>query len=123
MGNPVIYFEIAGKEGEKLNEFYTNVFGWKTDVNPYGGTYMIQADGGIHGHIFSESEEMGFNNHVTIYVEVDNLQSSLDQAENLGGKTLIPPQEIPGDNGAFAIFLDPSGNYIGLYKQPDTINN
>ena len=120
MGNPVIYFEIAGREGEKLNEFYTNVFGWKTDVNPFGGTYMIQADDGIHGHIFPVTEEMGFNNHVTIYVEVDNLQSSLDQAENLGGKTMIPPQVIPGDNGSFAVFLDPSGNYIGIYKQPDS---
>ncbi|MCG9128601.1 VOC family protein [Candidatus Poribacteria bacterium] len=123
MGNPVTFFEIAGKEGEKLNKFYSTVFGWKIDSNPYGGTYMIEADAGIHGHIFSESEEMGYNNHVTFYIEVDNLQSSLDKAEELGGKTLIPPQVIPGDNGAFAIFLDPSGNYIGLYKQSETINN
>lgn len=119
MANPVIFFEIAGREGKQLNEFYTTVFGWKTEADPYSGAYMIHADDGIHGHIFSESEEMGFNNHVTIYIEVDNLQSSLDQAENLGGKTLIPPQIIPGNNGSFAIFLDPSGNYIGIYKQPD----
>lgn len=123
MGNPVTFFEIAGREGEKLNEFYSSVFGWKTEINPFGGTYNIHADDGIHGHIFPVTEEMGFNNHVTIYVEVDNLQSSLDQAEDLGGKTIIPPQIISENNGSFAVFLDPSGNYIGLYKQPDTINN
>lgn len=122
MGNPVTFFEIGGRDGEKLNGFYTSVFGWKTVMNPHGGTYMIdtETDEGIPGHIFPVTEEMGISNCVSIYVEVDDLQASLDKAEDLGGKTLITPQIIPGDMGSFAVFLDPSENYVGLYRQPDS---
>lgn len=123
MGNPVVYFEIAGKNGEKLNDFYCSIFGWKTDKNPYGGTYMVDSqsdDAGIPGHIFPVTEDTDFDNHVTFYVEVDDLQAYLDKAESLGAKTLIPPQEIPGNMGAFALFLDPSDNCIGLYLPPDS---
>lgn len=122
MEKPVTFFEIAGKDGEKLNNFYSDVFGWEIQANPYSGSYMIQSDSeevGIDGHILQVTEDMGFNNHVTIYVQVEDLQSSLEKAEGLGGKTLIPPQEIPGDSGTFAIFLDPSGNYLGLYQLPE----
>jgi predicted enzyme related to lactoylglutathione lyase len=31
MGAPIVYFEIAGPEGENLREFYTTVFGWNID--------------------------------------------------------------------------------------------
>ena len=41
MGNPVTYFEIAGKDSEELNDFYCSVFEWKTQVNPQGGNYFI----------------------------------------------------------------------------------
>ena len=122
MANPVTYFEIAGKDGEKLNDFYSSVFDWKTEQNPFGGAYMVapQSDEGIPGHLFPVTDDMDFTNHVTVYVEVNDLQASLDKAESLGGKTLIPPQDIPGNMGSFAWFIDPSGNCIGLYRQPDS---
>ena len=37
-----------------------------------------------------------------------------DKAGKLGGKTLVPPVEIP--TGTFAWFADPDGNTIGLWK-------
>ncbi len=121
MGNPVTYFEIAGKNGEELNDFYSSVFGWKTEQSP-SGEYGIdpQSNVGIPGHIFPVTEDMGFSNHVTVYVEVVDLQTYLDKAEDLGGKTLIPPQDIPGNMGSFAWFVDPSGNCIGLYRHPNS---
>lgn len=123
MGNPVTYFEIAGKDSEKQNDFYTSVFGWKTVPNPHAdGTYMIdtETNEGIPGHLFRATDEMVVSNWVTVYVEVEDLQVSLDKAEELGGKTMIPPQIIAEGMGSFAAFIDPSGNYVGLYKQPDT---
>lgn len=122
MGNPVVYFEIAGKDVEKLNDFYSSVFGWKMDENPNGGSYMVgdEPDQGIPGHLLPVTEEMGFDNWVTFYIEVDDLQAYLDKVESLGGKTCIPPQVIPGNMGSFAMFLDPSNNYIGIYQMPTT---
>jgi hypothetical protein len=50
-----------------------------------------------------------------VYVEVDDLQQALDKAESLGGKTVMPPMDIP-DAVSLAMFTDPSGNVIGLVK-------
>jgi len=49
-----------------------------------------------------------------VYVQVDDLPAYLKKAESLGGKTLVPPVEIPA--GTFAWFTDPDGNAIGLWK-------
>jgi hypothetical protein len=48
-------------------------------------------------------------------VQVDDLQAYLDKANQLGGKTLVPPVEIPGQ-GSFAWLADLDGNIIGLWK-------
>jgi predicted enzyme related to lactoylglutathione lyase len=53
---------------------------------------------------------------ITFYVQVDDLQKYLDRAEELGGKTVMPPSEIPGTGVMLAMFTDPSGNVIGLSK-------
>ena len=122
MGNPVVYFEIAGKDVNKLNEFYSSVFGWQTEADPQSGTCMVNnpSDQGIPGHLFPITDEMGIDNYITFYIQVDDLQAYLDKVESLGGKTCIPPQEIPGNMGSFAMFMDPSNNYIGLYRMPTT---
>ena len=52
---------------------------------------------------------------VRIYMRVDDLDAYLDRAEELGGKRLVPPTDLPGDFGRFAIFADPDGNQVGLW--------
>ncbi len=52
---------------------------------------------------------------MTFYVAVPDLAACLAKAESLGGKTLVPPTEIPG-MVTFALFQDPEGNPIGLVK-------
>ena len=113
MSNPVVHFEIGGRDSEKTQKFYTELFGWQTE--PAGPAAMIStgSDEGIQGHITALDHEPF--NYVTIYVQVENIQACLDKAESLGGKTLIPPTEVPG-MGAFAWFADIDGNTIGLWK-------
>jgi uncharacterized protein len=52
---------------------------------------------------------------MTIYMRVDDLQASLDKAESLGGKTVVPPSPLPGDWGSFAMLADPDGQLVGLW--------
>ena len=52
---------------------------------------------------------------MTVYIQVDDLQAYLDKAEGLGGKTMIPPTEVPG-MGHFAWFTDIDGNILGLWQ-------
>ena len=48
--------------------------------------------------------------HVTFYVEVEDPAAYLARAEKLGGKTVVPPTEIPKSGLTFAFFADPEGH-------------
>jgi uncharacterized protein len=116
MKNPVVWFEVVGRDGEKLRSFYSNLFGWKiegaTGDMDYG--LVSAGNGGIGGGVGSTQD--GGDGHVTFFVEVDDPAAYLKKAEKLGGKTLVPPMEIPTYNLTFAYFIDPQGHVIGLSK-------
>jgi predicted enzyme related to lactoylglutathione lyase len=98
----------SGRDSEKSGQFFSSLFGWK--IQPVGPAAIIDTGaGGINGHITALGHEP--HNYVTIYVQVDELQEYLDKAVELGGKTLVPPVEIP--TGSFAWLADPDGNVIG----------
>lgn len=118
MSSPVMHFEIAGKNIEKLIAFYSTVFEW--EIFPLNDELYIadpRSSKGIEGHLFETTEEMNFTNLVFIYVQVDDIWGCLEQVEKLGGKILIQPQEIPGNASHYALFHDPSGNSIGLLQR------
>lgn len=113
MGKPVVHWEIIGRDGERLQRFYTELFGWKVNANnpmKYG-LVDTGGEGGINGGIAAAEDGHG----VTFYVQVGDLQAALDRAESLGGRTLTSPTEIP-NMVTFAVFADPEGNRIGLVK-------
>lgn len=49
-----------------------------------------------------------------VYFNVDSVQDAFDKATQLGGRGIMPPQEMPG--GMFAIVSDPQGATFGLLK-------
>ena len=111
MADKVTHFEIHGKDGKRLQQFYASLFGWKVDANNPMQYGMVGAEpGGIGGGIAKSPAPM-----VTFYVEVADLANSLKQAEKLGGRTVMPPAEVPG-GPTIAQFSDPEGNVIGLVK-------
>ncbi len=113
MGQPVVHFEILGKEPKKLREFYAGLFDWHVDANnPINyGVVDTHGEGGIGGGIGPAQGP----NQVTFYVQVDDLQGYLNKIEGMGGKTVVPVTEIP-DMVTFAMFADPEGNVVGLVK-------
>ena len=115
MANPVVHWEVSGKDQKKLQEFYAALFDWKVDVHEEMGGYGLVAgqEGGIGGGI--AGTQPGASPGVTIFVQVDDLQASLDKAESPGGKAVMPPSDIP-DVGSFAMFQDLEDNAIGLFK-------
>jgi predicted enzyme related to lactoylglutathione lyase len=114
MGNKVGWFEIAGGDGKKLQEFYGELFGWSLDANNPMNYGMVQADdAGLGGGVGAAPP--GGASHLTVYIEVDDLQAALDKAEKLGGKTVNPPMDVP-EGPSIAHFADPEGNMVGLMK-------
>jgi len=113
MPSPVTHFEILGKDGKKLQGFYSSLFGWEVDTtNPDEYGIVQPQDGrGTGGGI--GTNPMGTPS-VTFYVEVPDLQAALDKATALGGKIVVPVTEMQGLS--FAQFADPEGNVIGIAK-------
>ena len=112
MANAVTWFEIIGKDGPKLREFYSSLFGWKFHVAQEMDYGMMEAGaGGIGGGIGSGSGNMP--SYVAIYVQVEDINAALKEAESLGGKTLMPRTVVP-NQVIFALFSDPEGHLVGL---------
>ena len=116
MKNPVVWFEVVGKDGTQLRRFYSDLFGWKIDGATGDMDYGLVAaeNGGIGGGVGTSQD--GGGGHVTFFVEVDDPAAYLKRVEKLGGKTLVPPMEIPSYNLTFAYFVDPEGHVVGLSK-------
>ena len=116
MGNPVIHFEIAGRDGRKLESFYAQLFGWKIDRREAGGHPYGQIhtgdEGGIGGGIRHEPEGRA---EVVFYVKVPNLAVAVAKAEQLGAAVRIPPIETP--EVTFAVITDPEGNPVGMIQK------
>jgi predicted enzyme related to lactoylglutathione lyase len=112
MPNPVVHFEVLGKNAQATESFYAGIFDWPMEkvMDNYA---MVKPDGdtGIGGGVGSTEGEP----HCTFYVEVDDLRATLEQIEAAGGSVAQPPMDIP--NGpSIALFRDPDGNLVGLVK-------
>jgi predicted enzyme related to lactoylglutathione lyase len=112
MPSPVVHFEIMGGTPNQLENFYRELFGWKIDSNNPMKYGMVDtgAPGGINGGV-GVSQDGG--KRVSVYVQVEDLDAALAKAEKLGGKTILPPSQVPG-GPKLAMFADPAGNVTGL---------
>ena len=88
MGDPVVHFEVLGKDAPALHAFFSQLFGWEIDSNNpmnYGTVARegnVTAEGvGIGGGIGPTPE--GYPGHVTFYVEVADVEAALAKAESL----------------------------------------
>jgi predicted enzyme related to lactoylglutathione lyase len=116
MGAPVIHFEIMGGKGNELDTFYRDLFGWNINSNnpmKYGIVETGGAAGGINGGVGPGNDG---SKRVSVYALVEGLQEALDRAERLGGKTVLPPTEVPG-GPKLAMFADPAGNITGVMEK------
>ena len=115
MKNPVVHFEIVGKDHEALQAYYRNLFEWEirnvAPEMPYGIIEAGEGELGIGGGV---GRELGTGTpHATFYVQVEDIEAALAKAVELGGEEVVPVTTIPG-MVTFALFSDPEGNRVGL---------
>jgi predicted enzyme related to lactoylglutathione lyase len=116
-----VHFEVVGKDGEKLQKYYADLFGWQVEAdNPmkYG---MVSREGnvgrdgiGIGGGI--GQGPLGYDGHVTFYVAVPDVEEALQKAESLGGERVMGPETIM-DMVTLGQFKDPEGNVVGVVQE------
>ncbi|WP_062355539.1 VOC family protein [Herbidospora yilanensis] len=115
MGNPIAWFDLTSKNAGVSRSFYSEVFGWKIDVDPQMGYGMVDTGSaeGIPGGI---GENPDAAPALVVYLVVDNAEETLKQVEANGGQRDVPPYEIPGI-GTMATFKDPDGITVGLWQR------
>jgi predicted enzyme related to lactoylglutathione lyase len=113
MGAPVVHFEIMGGQGNQLEKFYAELFGWKINSNNPMKYGVVDTGGGVGGINGGVGANQDGSKRVSVYAQVNDLQATLDKVEKLGGKTILPPTEVPG-GPKLAMFADPAGNVTGL---------
>jgi predicted enzyme related to lactoylglutathione lyase len=112
MANPVVHFEVIGKDGPKLQKYYADLFDWQIDANnPMNYGLIADSGNGVGGGIGGGPE--GYEGHVTFYVQVPDIEAALTKAESLGGKRIFGPETIM-ENVTLGQFTDPEGHVIGL---------
>ena len=120
MGQPVVHFEVIGKDGHRLQSYYAELFGWQIDSDNPMSYGVVQRDGntnsdgaGIGGGVAAGPE--GYEGHVTFYVEVPDAEAALARAEELGGARVMGPDQVM-EGLVIGQFADPEGHVIGVVQ-------
>lgn len=120
----IVHFEIPAKDAKKLMKFYADLFGWKMEKVQWMDYWLVEtvpvdkqgrlARPGVNGGLYQKDKEtermVPFN-----YISVESVDEYMEKVKALGGKIIIPKQEIP-DIGWSAIAIDPEGNYFGIFQ-------
>jgi uncharacterized protein len=120
---PVVHFEVIGKDPTRLRGYYGDLFGWKfetpspvarevSDPENYGFVDLVRSDDGtgIRGGIGGGE---AYQSHAIFYIGVPDVEAALQRAERLGGTRIMGPASSP--NGlVVGHFTDPEGTLIGV---------
>ena len=123
MGQPVIHFEILGKDAGRTQSYYSELFGWRIEPLPFENPTQYglvdrdenkNAEGiGIAGGVGAAPN--GYDGHVTFYDEVPDVEAALAKAESLGGSRMMGPDQVPG-GPVIGLFRDLDGNTVGVVQ-------
>jgi hypothetical protein len=110
-----------GQDGPALQQFYSDLFGWTTNAdNPLGYGVIEHSDNhstggiGIGGGILGGMQPG--QDGACFYVEVPDIDSTLAEADRLGGTRIMGPQQVEGGRLVFGHLLDPEGHHVGLMQ-------
>jgi predicted enzyme related to lactoylglutathione lyase len=115
--------ELATNGVAKARDFYTALFGWRTDVMNVGMEYTVFLDdqGPLAGAFGLTPEMEGMPTCWLPYFAVEDADASAAKAASLGGTVLKEPADIPGI-GRFSLVRDSQGAmfYVMRFDPPTT---
>lgn len=125
MPAPVVHVEVRGLDTGHLQAFYAEVFGWSREEDRSIGDYSVCSLGTVEVTAATGPVPEWSARSAIFYVQVDDIDATLEQVERLGGRRVMPRQEGPSDFpsphiNVFTTFRDPAGNVVGLVERPTT---
>jgi uncharacterized protein len=121
----MIWNELITDDAGKAGAFYRQVFGWKEEPmptkTPTGAKYIVfKKDGterGVGGMMQATPEMHLTHPYWLIYFAVDDCDQIATKTQQLGGKVVMPANDIP-QVGRIAVLNDPQGAWFAILK-PD----
>ena len=125
--NPAVHFEIPAKHRKRMADFYTQVFGWRTQMlGPEMGNYVVvttteldtngrpKSPGTINGGFFQKSNDKP-DQYPSIVIAVDDIKQHMTKVKEAGGELLGEPMDIPGV-GLYVSVRDTEGNRVAMLQ-------
>src|SRR5205085_4200555 len=110
VSGPFVWHDLMSTQPARSAAFYAALFGWRMegrDMGPAGTYTYIHAGPVPFGGIVPLDPRFGIPAHWVSYVYVDDVDATCARAVAGGGKTCIPPTDIP-TVGRFAMIEDRS---------------
>jgi uncharacterized protein len=112
-----VWVDLSSSDAAASREFYSRLFGWQIEVSPdpaYGGYAIAKIDGrdvaGI-GPTQSPDQPTVWS----VYMGTSDVNGFADRVRSAGGSVVAPPFDV-GDQGAMAVFQDPSGAFVSAWQ-------
>jgi len=125
--NPVVHFEMPYEDRDRMADFYTQAFGWRTEkfgeeMGNYVTALTAESDensrpkqpGSINGGFFPKKPDWP-NQYPSVVIAVDDIKQAMSKVSKAKGKVLGEPVEIPGV-GQYVSFTDTEGNRVSLLQ-------
>lgn len=124
----VCHFEVPYSDKERMESFYSKVFGWQFSPAPgevpYTFVFTTEVDetfqpkkpGGINGGTYERPKDnSGPACSPVLVLEVDSCEQRIKDVQEGGGSLVLGPHPV-GDMGIYAQVKDSEDNIIGLWQ-------
>ncbi len=106
--------ELLTSDAKASKKFYGTLLGWEWHDLPEMGYSICKAQGEEIGGLMQLTREMkDVPPNWKVFVTVDDVDTTVMKAAELGAKVLVEPTDIP-KVGRFCIIKDPQGAVISL---------
>jgi uncharacterized protein len=100
---------------QKAEEFYTNLFGWRTESVAGGDQryWAVYNDDSLNAGMMQLPPDAGTPSHWLVYFGSESVDDDAGRIGQLGGQVMLPPMDVPG--GRILVAQDPQGAIFGLF--------
>lgn len=107
VSNRVVSWQIVSPDPDASAKFLQSMFGWRASQdNALAYREVDASSAGVPGGVWPAPA--GVPSFVQLFVEVDDIEASIERAKSLRAKVLVPNTVLPEGN-AMAVLQDPLG--------------
>jgi len=118
VANGICHIEIGYENIDRVNKFYTDVFGWTCTAAPGFEGYLLfksnDPDHKVCGGFFKREKDEKIN-YPALHLHVDDIDSHIEKIKAAGGQLFKEKFELP-NVGYLAFFKDTEDNTMSLFQ-------